>query len=217
MDLDSYPIYSHGGLAQIIKHASTPEKRLKAVLSTKQMPEKQAISLLRFALKDPVDDVRLLAYSMLDTKEKSISENIHQHLKVLRNTVSRKRQRILHHLIASNYWELVYLDLAQGGVRRHMLDQAQAHIAKSLEIKRAAPALKLYGRILGEAGKLSESKAMFEAALNEGMAEAEVAPYLAEVAFISGDFHQVEDYLRIYSRSDKQTPTMQPILKYWLT
>lgn len=216
MDLDSFPVYSHGGLVQTLRDAADPDKRLKAVMSSKQMPEKQGIELLRFALKDPVDDVRLLAYSMLDSKEKGISESINKDLKELQGTTDPARQHTLHHLISSHYWEMIYLDLAQGGVRQHMLKQALEHIEAAIALDATASALRGLGRVLLATGDHLRARQVFEQAVAAGLPAAQVSPYLAEIAYLERDYALIPVYLRLHEQAGKSTPNFQPVTSYWL-
>ena len=59
-------MFSDGGLQDVLRHAPDPNQRLTAIFATRRMPGKEAIPILKLALRDPADDVRLLAYSMLD-------------------------------------------------------------------------------------------------------------------------------------------------------
>lgn len=52
------------------------QKRLKAVYATLKLKDQDAIILLYKALGDPIDDIRLLAYALLDRKENYLSMRI---------------------------------------------------------------------------------------------------------------------------------------------
>lgn len=69
-------MFSDGGLQDVLRHAPDPNQRLTAIFATRRMPGKEAIPILKLALRDPADDVRLLAYSMLDQKESRINQRI---------------------------------------------------------------------------------------------------------------------------------------------
>ncbi len=63
--------YKGGSLLGVLESSTIDNQRIKVVLKTRQMVDKEAIPILKKALLDPVDEVRLLAYSMLDKKEKN--------------------------------------------------------------------------------------------------------------------------------------------------
>jgi len=66
LQFDSQLAFSRGGLFEVLERSSDPEKRLTAVMATTRMPSQLAIPLLKIAMRDAVDDVRLLAYSIKD-------------------------------------------------------------------------------------------------------------------------------------------------------
>jgi polysaccharide biosynthesis protein PelE len=76
LNVQKQPIYGQAGMISVLRHAQDPERRIKALIATRQMTSQEAIPVLKEALRDPVDDVRLLAYSMLDAKEEEINASI---------------------------------------------------------------------------------------------------------------------------------------------
>ena len=67
------------GLGTFLNNQSVPiAARMRAMVALGSVSGKLASPLLRNALSDSNDDLRLLAYSMLDTKEQQISQAIHE-------------------------------------------------------------------------------------------------------------------------------------------
>lgn len=64
--------YKGSSLLGILEASTIERQRIEVVLKTRQMVDKEAIPILRVALLDPVEEVRLLAYSMLNKKEKKL-------------------------------------------------------------------------------------------------------------------------------------------------
>lgn len=149
-------MFSDGGLQDVLRHAPDPNQRLTAIFATRRMPGKEAIPILKLALRDPADDVRLLAYSMLDQKESRINQRIEAALGRLAGATPARRGA-LHGTLARWYWELAYLGLAQGSVLEHILEQAREHTDQAL---RGAPSADLHllaGRIALEQGRLEDA------------------------------------------------------------
>ncbi|MDN5882921.1 MAG: protein PelE, partial [Nitrosospira sp.] len=117
------PPYSQGALRQIVHFAERPLKRLKAVMATRHMPPREAMVVWAKATRDPVDDVRLLAYAMKDHSEKKLVDRILALTEALPDVPVRMRNGY-HKTIAALCWELVYHGLAQGAVRQHWLQTA---------------------------------------------------------------------------------------------
>lgn len=121
------PPYSEGALRQIVHFAERPLKRLKAVMATRHMAPREAMMVWSKATRDPVDDVRLLAYAMRDDNEKRLTDRILALTEALPDAPIRLRNAY-HKTIAALCWELVYHNLVQGAVRQHWLQTAQRHI-----------------------------------------------------------------------------------------
>lgn len=56
-------------LASVLRSAASAERRVRAVRSTRRLPDETAVPLLERALADPEDDVRLLAFSLRQARE----------------------------------------------------------------------------------------------------------------------------------------------------
>jgi tetratricopeptide (TPR) repeat protein len=205
---------SAGGLQDVLRHAINPNKRLSAILSTRRMAGRDAIPILKLALKDPVDDVRLLAYSMLDAQESGINLKIKQALEELHSAASDRIGQ-LNASLAQHYWELVYLGLAQGSVLEHMLRCARSHIEQAINSRESADDWLLAGRIALEQRRIDEADAAFAQAHNLGLEAAQVATYRAEVAFIRRRFTEVPVWLAQLHTDDRQRLPFSALARYW--
>lgn len=203
-----------GGLLNIIKHDEDSDKRVKAVLSTKNMPDRQAVPILQVALKDPIDDVRLLAYSMLDQKESTISHNIKIALTTL-ESATPNMQLLLHRELAHLFWELAYMELAQGDVLTHVLSKAKEHIELVLNERNDAGACFLLGRILLRQGSLDLAEKALKQASDFGLDEANIATYLAEIAFHRNDYHLIPAIMMTLPANEKCQSPIKDIAQYW--
>lgn len=186
-------MFSDGGLQDVLRHAPDPNQRLTAIFATRRMPGKEAIPILKLALRDPADDVRLLAYSMLDQKESRINQRIEAALGRLAGATPARRGA-LHGTLARWYWELAYLGLAQGSVLEHILEQAREHTDQAL---RGAPSADLHllaGRIALEQGRLEDAGRALQAAEEAGIDSAQLAPFRAEVAFFQRRYRDIPGF-----------------------
>jgi hypothetical protein len=202
----------------VLRHSEDPALRLKAVMASRQMPDRLAIPILDIALKDQVDDVRLLAYSMLDGKERVIFDRIKDLSRKLDDLGegARRERAFIRLRLAQEYWELAYLGLAHGKVLLHVLSQAEEHLQAVLEIDAAdAGALLLLGRVHLKRGETVEAAARLRQARDAGMPGEVVAPYLAEVAFLSRDFDGVRRHLGKLSPSAATKSPMAEVVRWW--
>lgn len=209
------PIFRDGGLQDVLRHASDPDLRLSALLSTRRMPGKESIPILKLALADPSDDVRLLAYSMLDKQENDINLRIHDDLKQLA-TAKPPASAALHATLARWYWELAYLGLAQGSVLEHVLGQASAHAEQGLREGEGGELHLLAGRIALELGQLDSAQAHLEAAQGVGIDSALLIPFHAEIAFIAGRYEDIPPLLAELSPDILRRPPFADLARCWL-
>jgi tetratricopeptide (TPR) repeat protein len=208
LKVQQQPIYGKAGMISVLRHAQDPERRIKALIATRQMTSQEAIPVLKEALRDPVDDVRLLAYSMLDAKEEEINTTIRRLLERIEHVSADQRQK-LHERISNCYWELAYLGLAQGEVLRHALEQALSHLEQALEAGADEPALHIQrGRLLMHQQRWDEADRAFIPATG-------VAPYLAEIAYEKKNFQQVAAHLRAMGPSVRRSERLAAVAAYW--
>lgn len=208
------PPYSSGALRQILRFSDKPLKRLKAVMATRHMPVRQAVAIWQIALKDRVDDVRLLAYAMLDGREKQLTERI-QELTSELDELPPARRADVHRQLAGCCWELVYNGLVQGAVRQHWLQTARLHVETALAQQPSPDLCLLAVRILLEQDELDAVAPALERARATGIAPAMLATWQAELAFRQRRFAEVGSLLEQDQRSAEQGSALAAVREWW--
>jgi HEAT repeat protein len=201
-----------GGLGEIIKHAVDPIKRQMAVMALNNVANRDAIPLLKIALSDTEDDVRLLAYARLDHLENEMNYQINHYQKDLELQDDTERANF-HRLIAEQLWELSYLGLSEGETQRYHLEQALLHATSSLAIAESAGLRLLLGRIYLALGQCELAEEALLAAQAVGDSAKRVLPYLAEVAFRQKQYTKVAAYL---GKLDTDHSALNQLKDYWL-
>lgn len=214
VEIDVGLSFADGGLYHVLRQSKDVNKRLKAVLASQRIDERRSIPILQLALKDPVDDVRLLAYSVLDRKENAINLSIEQANRSL-DAASGVQRAALHKHLASLYWELVYLDLAQGDVQEHALNSARNHIEQAIEIAADAGSYFLLGRIELKSGAIDDAELAFAIAGRFGMDKTTLASYRAEIAFIRKQYETMIAALKDIPSADLQRKPFSDVARYW--
>ena len=208
--------YNGSSLQAILDMSDSEEGRMQAVLKTRQMSDQEAIPILKRALLDSVDEVRLLAYSMLDKKEKFIDGMIRVHTEALAEK-SSKEDAMVHFKLAECYWELSYLGLGQGKAQTHVLGNAYKHIQLTLKNSiNNAEAYFLQARIALRLDLLKVAEASLSQALLCGVSKQRVSPYQAEVAFMSRDFNGVSDYVRTADKMAQKNEVAVEMMEQWV-
>lgn len=176
--------------------------RMQALLTLQAVPGRVANPILEDLLGDNTDDVRLLAFGMLDSEEKKISVNIqHERAQLETELSAEQRYDCLRHL-AELHWELIYACLAQGELRRHILGQAREYLESALAtgVPPTPGLLLLQGRILLAQDEIDAAEEVFSRALAQGLPQVSVIPYLAEIHFLRRQFDRVHELLQQLTR-----------------
>jgi len=214
---DRHPSFGQGGLANLICSSPDPERRLQAVIALRQVDDKVAVPLLQQALKDPADDVRLLAYSMLDSKEVALNEKITKFLKEL-ESASEQDSAVIHYTLAQNYWALAYVGLATGNTLDYVLGKAAFHLQKVLTIGWPGSAVEfLLGKVYLRMGQLEQSLSYLQLSLKKGHLKAAIIPYMAEIAYEQRDFIAVRKLLNKLNEVCEGNTPIPTLVHAWTT
>jgi hypothetical protein len=214
VDMSQQMIFSEGGLREVLREAPAPEKRLKALLASRQLTDREAIGILQEALKDPSDDVRLLAYSMLEQQEKRLASRAQSLQKLLEQHDHPDRNRLKRRL-AHTWWEMAYLGLAQGGLRQYYLENARTVLQGLTDSLSQHGDWRLLGRVELALNHNTAASQAFESALASGAPPELIFPYQAEIAFLARDFQKVRFHLANCSRFHP-APVVKNLMEGWL-
>ncbi len=208
--------FSPGGIrSRLARPSIPPPQRLHSLLALQAIPPHLSSRLLQTTLADHSDDIRLVAYGLLDSREKAITEQIHRELANLKTAPDEARRLIFRQHLAELYWELVYSGLAQGDLLAHALDQALSHVDGALQLAPQDAGLQfLKARILHRMKRDAEAYPLFEEAMRNGLPEARVLSYLAEIEFDRGDYAAVRRLLALIPES-QVTPLLKPAIRFW--
>lgn len=208
--------YSRGGLAAVLRHEPRAARRLQAVMDTRRLQPRAAVEILQVALRDPVDDVRLLAYALLERREQGLQRRIQAGLAALRDAPAGAAPALQRRL-ATDQFELVHLGLAAGEARDLLLRAARRHLEAALQLRPDdGGGHLLHGRLLlllGEPAAAAEALGRAEAA---GVARLKLLPYLAEAAFQQRRFPQVRALLgALPPLGCRAQPLLDQMRAYW--
>ena len=201
---------------QQLSDKQTPvELRMKALLALQNMPARHASGILREALSDSSDDLRLLAYGMLDSREKQITQRIQQSLINYQQAHSSQERYLPARELAELYWELVYQNLVQGDMRNFALDQVQKYTTEALKEKvKDAGLWSISGRMWTMRGDYVRATGCFSTAIKQGFPLARAEPYLAELAFLRQDYQSTRRIMKNLSERGGSRPLLMAS-DYW--
>ena len=178
--------------AQLGNSMAPLDQRMKALAAVQDTPARATGSLLRTLLADPTDDIRLLAYGILDGKEKHITARILENRHLLNEAHDPLEQSRLNKLIAELYWELIYQDLVQGDMRNFSADQVRKYANEALQVAQDDAGLWfLLTRLELFSGRVEAAEHALFQAQRGNFARERLLPYFAELRFLQRRFDEV--------------------------
>jgi len=208
--------FRQAGLRQFLNNDRAPvDQRLKALVALQNAPAQFSSPVLRDLLGDSSEDLRLLAYGMLETREKKLNAQIQtaraEYLAATDDAAIRRRAA---QQLSTLYWELVYQGLVQGDLRRHAAGEALRYLEEALSEEADAGLHLRHGHLLHELKRNDEAAAAYRRAAELGIPPPRVVPYLAELAFERHDYREV---IRLLGglREFRSVARLEPLLRFW--
>jgi polysaccharide biosynthesis protein PelE len=190
-------------------------ERINAQLALQDAPGKISADLLRTLLTDSVEDIRLLAYGLLDGKEKQISQRILIEQEQLKTSDEAQELYAAHRRLAELNWELIYQRMVQGDMRRYSGDQSLEHAKQALAIKPDDAGLWfMCARVLLSQERPDDAESALNRARTLGMPDVQLLPYFAEMAFERRDLQQVQDCLS-QLQEKPSSKALGAVHEYW--
>lgn len=205
------------GAIRVRLEAHVPQQtRLQSLLTLQAVSQKVANPILEDLLSDDVEDMRLLAFGMLDAKEKGLTEHIRRGREALPEIKNDEQKAQCLYRLASLHWELVYTALAQGELRHYMLQESRRYVEAALQIKleHESGLHYLHARLLMIAGEYDAAVSALGLAMTTGLAEASALPYLAEAAFQQRRFEYVHGIMQRLSELELSSRT-RSVVSLW--
>jgi hypothetical protein len=209
-----------GDARRILKDPSLPlDTRLRVLVALQTMRPKAAVPLLQSLLADPSEDIRLLAYSMVDAWEKDLTKQIQQaRAQLAEARKGDERAPLVNALrrLAELHWQQADTGLARGDLRRFALEQAQKLCEDVLVLDAYLPSVwQLYAKILIEVGQLPAAERALSLARQVRMPEQEIWPLLAHVAYLSRDLEGVRKYMARMPEGVQLPHGMSGVAAFW--
>lgn len=200
--------------ARLVDPCTPMQRKLEALVSLQDVPTHTTKELLRGLLSDSEDDIRLLAYGILDSKEKEITQRIHELLASLQHAQRDAERRELHKYIAELYWELIYQRLVEGDMLAFCAARVRHHAALVLQTHSDAGLWLLLARLELYFHRFDKAEAAMIEAQDSGLAKERLLPYFAELRYSQRRYADVSAALMVMPLFE--TPRMAPVLRYWL-
>lgn len=194
-----------GAYERLVRPNISEAQRTMALLAISSIDNTVSNRLLQKNLESTLDEVRLLSFSILDTKERKITEEIAR--------LKKYPEKIKELGLA--YWELIYTGLVGGRYREQIINRCLECFSKALELRNNDPQMLMaLGRIYLIKRQLGMANDYFCQAIANGYDMAKVSPYLAELAYLRRDFSSVRGHMKMCRELDC-VPKMAAIVRLW--
>ena len=216
---------------RILKDTSLPlETRLRVLVALQVIQPKAAVPLLMGLLSDPSEDIRLLAYSMVDTWEKDLVQQIQRADQALVEAQTAAKQQVdaetdgilqtpvvnALRRLAELHWQQADSGLARGDLRRFALENAQKFCEQVLLLDANVQGTwRLYTRVLIELNQLEAAKRALDLARKLNMPAVEVWALMGQISFLQRDFEAVRTYAAELPADQLLTPSVASTAAYW--
>lgn len=210
------PQYDSGDIHSILSTASISDmQRMQALFKLQSLQSRQTTQTFRSLLTDKSEDLRLVAFGLLDKTEKTIFSRIHQELTLLNKVVDDEHKIEHWRQLAYTYWELVYQQAAVSDVLIFAMDQVRVYVTEVLiQEERDGGMWGLLGQVNFQAQDYDVARYCFSQALTCGLPESRILPYMSEVLFHQRDFSNLQILLSIQTDL-VELAVFQPLLEYW--
>lgn len=201
--------------AQLGNSRTPLSQRMTALVAVQDAPARVTGDLLRTLLADPADDIRLLAYGILDVKEKGLTQRILVLKTELEQAQGEADRLRLHKRIAELYWELSFQNLVQGDMLAFSVEQVRLHAEAALRLGEDAGLWFLLARLELRARRVEPAALALQRAEQLGFVRERLLPYLAELRFLQKRYAEVR---RLFVELGDQPgiPALRQCRAFWV-
>ena len=191
-------------------------ERKKALISVNRRVHRDAIFIFKHLVSDPVEEIRITAFSLLENNQTEIHQKIHQLTQFFDQEQSPQLRAKMAKNIAYQYWELIYLHLSEKELRNLILDKCLHFTTIAQAIFPEDPMLVvLRAQIFFQQQDIPASIQAFQKARELHAPDSKTLPYLAELAYTQGDFVSVKKYLSLNPYLSI-SPKLNSLIQFWL-
>lgn len=205
---------------ELLQGDAPPEERVRAVMALRHMDARHAVPLLRLAFASDSEDVRLLAFAILERREKQLRARIKltERRLALRpgaDAASSSARAAWHRRLARDNWELVYGNFISPDLKGVVLEAAARHASAALDHGLDAPTAVLLARIRLAERRPADAWAYLERAEQAGATPATCAPLFAEAAYMLRRFGEIPALLSRAKPQQLRRPELGPVAQFW--
>jgi tetratricopeptide (TPR) repeat protein len=153
-------------------------------------------SILKMALSDNNDEIRLYGFSILSKNEDTLTNMIFKNLQKLKEeNLSIEEKNKIYKTLGSAYWEFIYLQISDDNLRNYYMNLSKEYFLKAVEVmSNDYETIFNLGKIYLREGDLKKAEEFLMKAYkwNKG----KVIPYLAEIYFMQKEYLKTKQTMK---------------------
>jgi hypothetical protein len=208
----------HAPIVDVLLGRSGQAQRIAAVMALRRIELARAVPLLRVALLDADEDVRLLAYALLERREKQLRAKIETGLRELAESekldTPAHRGPILHALCV-NHWALLQAGFVSGPAAESTLRAAVRYGSAALRLRTDGALAVLLACVQLRAGDAVAAIRYLNEAGATGTAPSVLSPLYAKAAFELRRFESVGPLLAGCGGAALVNPQHAALVDFW--
>jgi tetratricopeptide (TPR) repeat protein len=209
--------FGEGAMSVLLGQRHTPSQiKIRALSVLGSQINRKHLSVIKQALSDKADEVRLFSFSIIDRMEKRINVEIHQRKKTFETASDEREKLMAAKELASLYWDLVYFELADETLRNFLVEESKKYIHYVLERDYEDLSMHiLLGKVYLQQGDDEEAQREFTLVLeSDEQRYSFITPYLAELFFKQKNYRSVKS-LMTYEEDLRFNMQLHPIVDLW--
>jgi len=209
-------VFGEGAVVSLVTDPNnhSPNK-MKSLVFMSQHPNIQTHKLIRELLSDKDNEIRLYSFSILNSKEQQLNDQINNLLKQIKLSKNKEEKSNLKEEVAQNYWEFINQGLTEPKNIPIIVERIKHFAQKALKnSKNKAPILLILAKSYFAIKDYSKALDFFNEALKAGIPKIKVLPYLAEIAYEKRDFIEVKRLMQELKIKETHSSII-PIKNIW--
>lgn len=208
--------YGSGGAIKRIFNEKLPDViRTDALLAISYAENKNSNKILLESIKSSSNQVRLLAYSIINAQENALTKQITDLNTALNECHDYQKRALLCKYLGESYWELSYKGLIEGKQKASMLKNALNYFEQAKTVLTEDGEIIYYMARLYLAQKQFEiAKSLLHRAMDLQVSPDVVIPYLSEIYYHEENYYAIRRLMNL-NKEFEYIPTLAQVMKMW--
>jgi len=211
-------LFGEGSMEELLTNGEIESSlRMKALVSLADNSSKENLRLIKNALSDKNDEIRLYSFAIIDNKERTLNEKIHSQIELFHEASSPQVKLKAAENLVYLYWDMIYFELSDSDLQGFLLQEIDKYAQMVLlEYPQHEKINIILGKMYLMEKRFDEAERRFTDVINFGCCQDFILPYLAEIYFNRREFGKVKSLFES-SKTLHLNTLLNPILTQWKT